>query len=169
MIHVPRGQYIHTSTRIQGRGEERREVQVHVGGLLKMMIQQQYVRGTRWIGDYFFCSYSCPAIPTAGTRMHLACDTIIMDFSSSRPFHCFPPSVYASPFHNRSNSYLQHYGLVFYHIVSLGSNLSLLRSLSALFTICLMGMRRAAGGRRPAAAKPPWYDTVMCRSLGARS
>ena len=32
----------------------------------------------------------------------------------------------------------------------------LLRPLSALFTTCLTGMRGAAGGRQPAAAKPPW-------------
>ena len=32
------------------RGEERRNIQVHMVGLLRMMMQQQYVRGRRWFG-----------------------------------------------------------------------------------------------------------------------
>ena len=31
------------------RREERKQVQIHMVGLLKMMIQQQYVRGIRWL------------------------------------------------------------------------------------------------------------------------
>ena len=86
------------------RGEERREVQVHVVGLLKMMIQHHYLRGTRWFCDYCCCC-SSPAVLPAGTRIYLAYDTIIMDFASSRPFHCFFPSMYTDPLHTRSTSY----------------------------------------------------------------
>ena len=88
------------------RGEERREVQVHMVGLLKIMIQQ-YVRGNRWFGDYCCCCCTSPAILPTGTRMCLAYDTIIMDSSSSRPFHCFLLSIYTNPLHTRSTSYLQ--------------------------------------------------------------
>ena len=42
MIHASRGKNIGV---LAYRGEERREVQVHMVGLLKMIIQQQYVRG----------------------------------------------------------------------------------------------------------------------------
>ena len=55
------------------------------------------------------------------------------------------------------NSSLRYYELILYHAVPLGSNLSLLQSFSASFTTCLTGMRGAAGGRQPAAAKPTWY------------
>ena len=72
-----------------------------------MMKQQQYVRGTRLCGDYCCrCCCSSPAILPAGrTRMYLACDTIIMDFASSRSFHCFVSSINANPLHTRSTSY----------------------------------------------------------------
>ena len=60
VIYESRGQYRGI---LAYRGEERREVQVHMAGLLKMMIQQQYVRGTRWFGDYCSCCInSSPAI-----------------------------------------------------------------------------------------------------------
>ena len=85
---------------MQGKTEERGP---GTFGPLKMMIQQQYVRGTRWFGDYCCCC-SSPAILPPGTRMYVP-----------------------------------------------GSNLSVLRSLSASFTTCLTVMRGAAGGRQPAA------------------
>ena len=81
---------------MQGRREERGP---GTYGWLKMMMRQQYVRGTRWFGDYCCsCCCSSPAILPAGTRrMYLAYDTIIMDFLSCfRPFHCFlqaPPAL----------------------------------------------------------------------------
>ena len=75
MIHESRGQYIRV---LAYRGEERKEVLVHMVGLLKMMIQQQYVRGTRRFGDYCcYCCCSSPAILHAG-------GTIMMDFSVLR-------------------------------------------------------------------------------------
>ena len=49
MIHESRGQYIGA---LAYMGEERREVQVRIVRLLKKVMQQQYVRGTRWFGDY---------------------------------------------------------------------------------------------------------------------
>ena len=46
VVHESRLQYIHRSTRIQGRREEIGPgTYVCMVGLLKMMIQQQYVRG----------------------------------------------------------------------------------------------------------------------------
>ena len=74
-----------------------------------MMIQQQYVRGTRWFGDYCYCCCCSLALLPAGTRIYLTYDTMIMDFSSPRPFHCFLPSIYTNPLHTRSTSYLQYY------------------------------------------------------------
>ena len=66
--------------------------------------------------------------------------------------------MYTNPLHTRSTSYLQHYDLIEFHTAPLGSNLSLLQSLFALFATCLAGMREAAGGRQPATTKPPWYS-----------
>ena len=60
---------------------------------------------------------------------------------------------------------LQHYEHILYHTVPLGSNLSLLQSLSASFTTCLAGIRGAAGGRQPAAAKPPGIPVFFTRVL----
>ena len=124
------------------------------------MIQQQHVRGTRWFGNYCCCCCSSPAILPAVSQIYLAYDTIVMGFLSSRPFHCFLSSIYTTPLHTRPTSYWQYYELIYYHTIPLGSNLSLLRSLSASFT-CLTGMRGAAGGRQSATAKPRWYAYVL--------
>ena len=43
-------------------GEERKEVQGHMVGLLKMMIRQQHVRGTRWFGDGFLVLPTVPLL-----------------------------------------------------------------------------------------------------------
>ena len=64
-------------------------------GLPKMVIQQLCVRGTRCFGDYSSrCCCSNPAILPAGTRMYLAYDTIVMEFSSSRPPLLSPFDIY---------------------------------------------------------------------------
>ena len=86
---------------------------------------------------------SSPVILPTGTHMYLAYDTIIMESSSSRRFHCFLPPIYTNtnPLHTRSTSYLQCFDLIENHTVPLGSQLSFLRSLSASFATCLTGMR----------------------------
>ena len=68
-------------------------------------------------------------------------------------FYCFFPHQCT-----QVDDSLQYYELILYHTVPLGSNLSLLQSLSASFTTCLTGMRGAAGGCQPAATNPPWYQ-----------
>ena len=101
---------------------------------------QQYVEGIRG-GFAITAAYVAVPLTPAGTRMYLAFDTIIItDFASSRPFHCFLPSIYTNPLHTRT-SYLQQHALINYCIVPLGSNLSFLQSLSDSFATCLAGMR----------------------------
>ena len=129
------GQHIHRSTRIQGGREDRGRGTCGWTAKNQTMIHQQHVRSTRWFGDICCCCGSSPVILPAGARIYLAYDTIVMDFSSSRPFHCFLSSIYSNPLQTRSTSYSQYYKLVQYHTVPLGSNLSLLRALSDSFDL----------------------------------
>ena len=138
------------------RGEERSEVQVHKVGQLKMMIQQQCVRGTRWFGDYCCCCCSSPAILPAGTSIYLEYDTIIMDFSSSRTFYCFLPSTYTNPLHARSTSYLHYYRLIKYYTAS-----------TVLLRFVLLPVLRACMGPQ-AGVSPPRRSSpgVLCIPAG---
>ena len=81
--------------------------------------------------------------------------------SRRRRFACFFPHRCT-----QVDDSLQYYELIFYHTtVPLGSNLSLLQSLSASFTTSLTAMRGPAGGRQPAAKKPPWYIYILYHSF----
>ena len=103
MIRESRAKYIGVAY----RREERREVQVYMVGLLKIVIQQQYVRGTRWFGDYCCCcrSSSSPAILPAGTRIICTWHVIRSSWISRPPDRSFafslqyiqPPSTVAPP------------------------------------------------------------------------
>ena len=53
------------------------------------------------------CCCGRTAILPVDTRMYLACDTIIMDFSSSRPVRCFVPSLYTNLYNRSITSYFQ--------------------------------------------------------------
>ena len=126
------------------------------------MIQLQYVRGTRWFGNCCcYCCCSSPAILPAGTRMYLTYDTIIMDFSPSHVPLLSPLNIYNSPPHPL------HLILAIlwtdYHTVPLGSSCRSYGPSPLRFTYHA-GMRGAAGGRQPAAVKPPWY-TQWCTQL----
>ena len=122
---------------------------------------------SRYVVVWRLLLLSSTAILPAGARLYLAYDTVIMDFSSTRPFLCFLPSIYANPLHTRSASYLQYYELIEYHTVPLGSNLSLLQSLSASFTTCLTDMRGTARRASSRRGEAPLYTYVMFYRFGA--
>ena len=82
-------------------------------GLLKTVIQQQYLRGKCGLAIITAAALVVVVLLPAGTRMCLTYETIIMDFSSSRPFLCFSLlNICENSLNNRSTSYLQFYELI---------------------------------------------------------